>query len=162
MKKQAIVIHLNPPERIMKNYKNKPKTHITLVYPFKVSNQKKLEEHIKKSINQTLQFILMMKGLQKSTKEYYLYLLVKKGKEEIMDLYKKLNSGILSNFKNLDMPKYIPHVTLNVFKSKKEIDEAYNNPDLKNIKFMQRINKIDLITLKEDSSLGKIKSFKLK
>lgn len=146
----------------MKIYEGKIKPHINLVYPFEVSNQKKLENHIKNSIKDIFAFNLIMGGLQKSAKEYYLYLLVKKGKEEVMNLYKRLNSGILSSFKNLDMPEYIPHITLGVFNSEKEINKAYRNPKLRRIKFTQKIKQIDLVTFEKDNSQKSIKSFKLK
>jgi len=144
-----------------KNYK-KFKPHINLVYPFKNIDQKKLHEHIKKSIENIKSFKIILKGLKKSSKDYYLYLLVDKGKKEVIKLYKNLNKSLLKDFKNKDMPRYIPHLTLGVFKTKKEIDDAIRKIQKQNLKFETKINAICLLTLNKNLTIKSIKKFKLK
>jgi len=165
--KQAIAILLKEDKNIEKirkkyvpNYK-KFKPHITLVYDFKINNQKQLNEHIKNSIKGIKQFKLSLESLKKSTKGYYLYLLVKKGKKEIIKLYKKLNSRILKGFKNKDMPKFVPHITIGLFETKKEINRAIKEIKKENIKFKTKINYIDLLNLDKNDKIKSIKRFKL-
>ena len=166
MMKQAIILHLkknNQIEKIRKLYTpnySKFKPHITLVHPFEVSSQDLLASHIKNSIDGTRSFNLTLNGLKESAKEFYLYLLVDEGKSDIIKLYQRLNSGILSRFKNKDMPVYIPHLTLGVFKSKEEMEEAIKQIKTP-LKFKMKIKSIELITLNKDFSINKSKYFKL-
>ena len=163
--KQAIAILLKKDKQIEKIRKNyipnykKFKPHITLVYPFEIKNKKQLNEHIQKSVK-IKQFKLSLEKLKKSAKEYYLYLLVKKGKKKIVKLYKKLNSGILKGFKNKDMPKFIPHITIGIFKTKKEIDKAIK--EIKDVKFETKIEHINLLNLDKNNKIKSIKKFRLK
>lgn len=136
--------------------------HITLVYPFEIKNQKDLEKHIKKSIENIKPFKITLKGLKKSKKEYYLYLTVDQGRSQFMKIYRNLNSGILKNFKNPKIPRYTPHMTLRKFKSKKAIDKILKDPKYKNLEFSTKINSIQLLTLRKDESIKSIKNFNLK
>jgi 2'-5' RNA ligase len=165
--KQAIVLLLKKDsklERVRGKYNkesHKYKPHITLVYPFEVESQHELKKHIQKSLENFKPINLRLKGLKKSKKGYYLYLLIDKGKEEIIQIYKKLNSGLLKDFKNKDMPTYIPHLSLGVFKNKKEIDNAIKEVSKLNLSFNYKINSIQLLNLNKDHSLGKVTNFKL-
>jgi len=165
MSKQAIVLLFNEAEeldKIRKEYSpdaDKFKPHLSLVYPFEVEDQKGLKEHIKKSLEGIYPFKLIMKGLGKSVKEFYLYLLVDQGMKEIMNLYDRLNSEILSEFENPDMPKYIPHITLGVFNSLEEIYEAKEK--LKDLEYEVEVGSIQLLTLNEDDSIKEVENFSL-
>jgi len=144
-----------------KNYK-KLKPHINLIYPFEEINQKELYRHIKKSIEEIKSFKLVLKGLKKSSKGYYLYLLVDKGKYEVMKLYKNLSKGLLKNIKNKDMPQYIPHLSLGVFRNKEEIDKVVNELRKENLKIEYVVNEINLLTLNKNLTIKSGRKFKLK
>jgi 2'-5' RNA ligase len=135
--------------------------HITLVYPFENVNQENLIKHIKKQLKNTKKFKITLRGFGKSAKEYYLYLLVKKGNTNLITLYKKLNSGLLKNFKKKDMPRYIPHISLGNFKTAQEINKVLlklkNNP----LKIDYLVEKITLLTLNTHKIKSK-KEFRLK
>ena len=165
--KQAIVVFLKKNKIIELIRKkdvpqyHKYRPHITLVYPFEINNQKLLAKHIKDSVKNIKPFTLVMKGLKKSAKDHYLYLLVKSGKKEIMRLYKHLNSGILKGFENKEMPAYIPHLTIGKFEKKKELDETIKNLKKKNIMHKEKIKSVQLMMLNKDNSLRKVKQFRL-
>ena len=165
--KQDLIISINKNktvEKIRKEYfrdYKKFKPHITLVYNFEIDNQKQLNKYIIDSIKNIKPFELTLQGLKKSAKEYYLYLLVKKGRKQVKQLYKNLNSDILKNFKNKDMPVYIPHITLGVFNSKREIDNAVKDIQLINPKLEMKVSSIQLLTLNRDDLIKSIKRFKL-
>jgi len=147
-------------EKYVPDYK-KFKPHINLVYPFEINSQKKLYEHINKSIKEIKPFKLALKGLKKSSKEFYLYLLADEGNAEIIKLYGNLNSGLLKDFKNKSMPKYTPHLTIGVFKTKKEIDCAMKELKGNKIKYKIEIKSVQLVTLNKDNMICKIKNFVL-
>ncbi len=157
--KQAIKIQLKIKLPLI--YK-KRKPHITLVYPFEIKNQKTLEKHIKKSIENIKPFKITLKGLKKSKKGHYLSLAIDQGKSQFMEIYRNLNSGILKNFKNPKILRYSPHVTLKKFKSKKEIDNTIKDLKSQNIKFSTKINSIQLLTLEKGDLIKSIKNFRLK
>ena len=166
--KQVINILLKPKKKIERIRKmlevniKKFKPHITIVYPFDLENQNNLSNHIKSSIQDVKKFKLTLNGLKKSAKGNHLYLLVDKGKKELIDMYKKFHRGILKDFRNKDMPKYIPHLSLGDFKSRKEIDRAIQEIKKQNLYFEMQIKSLQLITLKRNYSIKKIKNFNLK
>lgn len=138
------------------------RSHITLVYPFKGIDQKRLYNHIKTIIKNRKRFSITLSGFQKSAKDYYLYMLINQGKKEILELYKKLNSEILSKFKNQEMPVFIPHITLGIFSSKKDIDDVLNNLKKEKMIIKSEVKEINLLTLNPDHSIKNMKKFKLK
>ena len=166
--KQTLAIFLNKDkkiEQIRKKYvpnHEKFEPHITLVYPFEFKNQDKLRKHITESIKDFEPFEISLKGLQKSAKGYYLYLLVDKGKEKIISLHEKLNSGILDTFRNPEMPKYIAHLSIGVFESEEEREKAIKEISKINIGFETKIKSIQLLTIDENHSLKFKEDFKLK
>jgi len=165
--KQVILILLKKDvevEKIRKKYHpdyKKFEPHISLVCPFEVNNQDELFLHIKESLKGIKSFDLSLEGLQKSAKGHYLYLLVGRGREKVMKLYWALNKSILKDFKNEDMPKYIPHLSLGFFKSKKEIDDAIEDMGNSGVCFKTKISSIQLVTLNKDSSLKSVNNFGL-
>jgi len=164
--KQAIIILIKNKEiaRIRGIYdtsSNKIKPHVTIAFPFSNINQKKLNNHIINSLKGIKRFKLILKGIRKSPKENYLYLLVRKGKSEILKIHKRLYSEIFIRWLRKDIP-YIPHVTLGVFKTREEIDKAVKEIKQEKLNFSFRINSIQLITLNRDSSIKCIKNFNLK
>jgi 2'-5' RNA ligase len=165
--KQAIVIFLRKDakvESVRKKYVphyNKFKPPVSLVYEFNNVNQNKLYGHIKKSISDIKAFNIALDGLKKSAKDYYLYLAVGKNKDKLILLHKRLNLGLLRNFKNKDMPKYIPHITLGIFNSKKEIETAIKEIKKENLQVKYFVDSIQLITLNGDDALKTVKTFAL-
>ncbi|MFA7707574.1 MAG: 2'-5' RNA ligase family protein [Candidatus Pacearchaeota archaeon] len=168
MKEQAIVIFIPNNKEINKirkkydKYYKKFKNHITLSYPFKIGNQKILNEHIENSIKSIKSFKIVLKELKKSKKDYYLYLLIKKGNKNILKLYKNLHSKLLTKFKNKDMPKYIPHLTLGSFKTNLDINNAIKQIKYQNLSIKTKINEICLLTFKKGPEIENIKRFNLK
>jgi 2'-5' RNA ligase len=165
--RQAIVLLLKRDQKIeqirkknIPNYK-KFKPHITLVYPFEVENQRELHVHIETSIKKIRPFRLSLCSLKKSINGDYLYLLVNKGRHEVLGLHKQLDSGILKGLKNKDMSRYIPHLSLGVFKTNSEIKQAIREIKKENLCFETKINSIQLLTFDRIGAIKSIKNFKL-
>ncbi len=137
----------------------KIKTHITLVYPFEVENQEKLVEHVEYSLCNMSQFKITLHKARKSGR--HLVLDVADNKTILINLYKKLNSGILTGFENKELSIYLPHVTLGVFDSNEKMNEALSNLREQNLSYSIDVDAINLITLNGDDSIKDIKAFKL-
>ncbi|MFO7710840.1 MAG: 2'-5' RNA ligase family protein [Candidatus Woesearchaeota archaeon] len=137
-------------EQIRRKYvpdHEKYEPHITLVYPFRFEDQTKLKEHIHDSLKAFEPFEISLEGLQKSARGYYLYLLVNKGKEKIVSLHERLNGGILKDFRNPDMPRYIPHLSIGIFDSEEEREKAIDHISKMDIRFETRVDSIQLLTI---------------
>lgn len=163
--KQVLAIFLKSNkeiEKVRKRYIINPErysSHITLVYPFEFKNQNQLNIHISEALKKFKPFEISLCGIQKSAKEYYLYLLVDGGKEKIVSLHEKLNSGILANFKNDDMPQFIPHLSIGAFNSEEEIDTAMKKISKINLFLKMKVKTIQLLTINKDHSLKSKKDF---
>lgn len=135
----------------------KVENHITLVYPFEVYSRDDLIRHISRALRGFQSFEITLSGLKKSAKDYYLYLLVDKGKEEVVKLHERLNSGLLKGVKNEDMPMYIPHITLGIFDSEEEIDNAVKEISQKEIYFKLDIREVELLSFEGGKSVSRKK-----
>ncbi len=105
--------------------------HITLVFPFQdeMSNielEKKLEDCLMK----TKSFKLLLQGISKQHDVYgnYVFLNVKLGSKEIIDIHKNLYRDIWGREDN---QLYVPHMTIGNLASKDEMIKAY--ADIKNL-----------------------------
>lgn len=162
--KQTINILLNNPriEILRRKYDpnfKKTKTHLTLVYPFEVKDQARLIEHIEYCLKDIQQFEILFEKLRKSGN--YLVLDVSRNQEKLLNLYKKLNSAILSGFENKDISIYLPHITLGIFNSHEELMEVINKLRARGSNFRFIVDKINLVDLNDDGSSKSIRSFKL-
>ena len=146
-------------EKIMKTSRE---PHITLVYPFEKVNQKKLFRHISNIAMKAPKFKLVLKGHMISEGGSHIYLLVSKGEGNIMQLYKKLNSGPLKGFENKKIPRYIPHISLAKFRNKKRLHDFKKQMEKLNIKIEIEVKSITLLTIRKNGSIFKKRSFRLK
>jgi len=91
------------------------KPHITLIFPIDNTSisRKSLSEHIKSVVNNWESFNIELSGLKISW-DHWLFLLVKEGKKEIIELHDELYQGILSPHLRSDL-EYIPHISIGRF-----------------------------------------------
>src|SRR5215831_21017990 len=83
--------------------------HITVMFPVPESvGEDKLIDHLRKVLCDTRSFPIQLQGLRKSPDDY-LFLVVDKGKDDIVDLHSQINTGMLSDLSKTDLP-YVPHV----------------------------------------------------
>ena len=137
----------------------KLKTHITLVYPFEVENQEKLTAHIEQCLAGLIQFKITLQKARKSGQ--HLVIDVAENKNILIDLYKKLNSGILAGFENKELSIYLPHVTLTALDSAEKMSAALSSLREQNLNYSVDIDAINLVTLNADDSVKETKVFKL-
>ena len=112
--------------------------HITLVFPFESDIEtNKLKEHIKVMTSDINPFHITLSGITPSTSiGNYLFLNIKEGNDEIIEIHKRLYKGILKEaypewLKDID---FLPHMTvgcisdLDVFKE--AIEDTNNINDI--------------------------------
>ena len=121
------------------------KPHITLIFPLEQSkiSQNSLSEHIKSITTTWKPFTMELRGLHKSF-DHWLFLLVGKGKQKLIQLHDELYTGILAPFLKKDL-EYIPHITIGRFikKSDELNQEGTNNNEFDEARYKVGLRKAE-------------------
>ncbi|MCL5438592.1 MAG: 2'-5' RNA ligase family protein [Patescibacteria group bacterium] len=134
--------------------------HITLVSPFSDIPEDQIFKHLKKVTEDLKPFQIHLHGLLK-TDDHLLFLRVKEGRDEIINVHNKLYSGILSFLEQ----KYIfdPHMTLGKISAKDNLEDiAYTTAEAMNLDIHSTFDNISLIKGDGVSPAKKVKVFNLK
>ncbi|WP_026884721.1 2'-5' RNA ligase family protein [Clostridium akagii] len=116
--------------------------HITIVFPFESNiSTNELNEHFKESLKGIKKFDIQLKDITGDFRDGFLFLNVKKGNDNIIELHDKLYSGILQNFL-IKKITYCPHLTVGRLKEQKEFDNVINELSCFSGKFKTVIDKI--------------------
>ncbi len=98
--------------------------HITLMFPFESElSTEELREHMIQAIQGVKRFPVQLGGITGDYREGYLFLNVKRGNDEIIDLHDRLYSGALESFLYRKVT-YCPHVTVGRLEQQTEFDQA--------------------------------------
>lgn len=98
--------------------------HITIVFPFdSYISTEDLKSHFNKVLKGVKKFNVQLKDFTGDFREGYLFLNVKKGNDNIIELHDKLYSGILENFLFRKIT-YCPHLTVGRLHEEIEFDKA--------------------------------------
>jgi 2'-5' RNA ligase len=136
---------------------NHVRPHITLVFPFEShirSNQ--LKKHIEKALFSVKPFKLTLRGITSvRTFGNYLFLNIENGENEIIEIHKRLYTGILEQYfpKWLRESSYNPHMTVGRIENEEKYNIAFE--DMKKVVdvFETIVDKIsvEIIDENEDS-----------
>lgn len=133
--------------------------HITLVFPFRSDiKPEQLWEHIRYVLSETKPFKVVLKDIQPvQSFGNDLFLNIEIGKEEIINIHKKLYTGILKTSlpQWLSRGGYYPHMTVGKIENEEDYrTAALEVTDVKDV-FETIINKIsvEIIDEKQDSIL---------
>lgn len=98
--------------------------HITIVFPFDSDiSIDDLKSHFNKVLKGTKKFNVQLKDFTGDYRDGYLFLNVKKGNDNIIELHDKLYSGILERFLFRKIT-YCPHLTVGRLDQQIEFDKA--------------------------------------
>ncbi len=164
MKKRCIMIfpkfnNLEIINKIREKYDplaNHVAPHITLVFPFESDIEKfDLENHISSVIKDISPFEIILKGI--TPVNYfglYLFLNIEKGIENIIDLHKRLYTGILKDYYPswLNEGSFSPHITVGSFKNKEDYEIAINNTKNINDTFRTIVTEITVEIIDENEN----------
>jgi len=85
--------------------------HLTLVFPFQSElTKKELIEHLEHNLKEVSTFELIVRGITGAS-DGYVFLDVKVGNDNVIDLHDRLYRGILKPYHNRFIP-YTPHITI--------------------------------------------------
>lgn len=135
------------------------KPHITLGFPF-CSNieTNQLKEHLTEVLTEFHPFEIVMTGIRPvDSFGRYLFLNIEKGSEEIIEIHKKLYTGILEDYypEWLKGKEFFPHMTVGALNSEEEHKKAaYETSKIKDV-FKTRVTEIsvEIIDENEDSNI---------
>ena len=131
--------------------------HITLVFPFDSDIEtKELEEHISKVISGFTPFEVVLNGITPANSfGKHLFLNIQKGHDEIVELHKRLYTGILKKYFPVWLQNGIfkPHMTVGNFDKESDFELGINETRNINDSFKTIINEIsvEIIDENEDS-----------
>jgi 2'-5' RNA ligase len=98
--------------------------HITIVFPFDSDiATDDLKLHLNKALKGIKKFNVQLKDFTGDFRDGYLFLNVKKGNDNIIELHDKLYSGILESFLFRKVT-YCPHLTVGRLSEQIEFDKA--------------------------------------
>ncbi len=133
--------------------------HITLVFPF-ISDieYNRLKKHVEEALLSFPPFNIELKGITPSRiNGNYIFLNLKEGQEEIIEIHKKLYTGILEVYRPqwLKNTRYIPHMTVGSIEAEERYSQALEEVKTMDKSFRALINKIsvEIIEENQDSSI---------
>lgn len=129
--------------------------HITIVFPFDSDlSTDDLKLHFNKVLKGIKKFSVQLKGFTGDFRNGYLFLNVKKGNDNIIELHDKLYSGILENFLYRKL-SYCPHLTVGMLQQSIEFDKAVVELSCHNESFETIIDRVyvESIDSYENSSI---------
>lgn len=98
--------------------------HITLVFPFECAlSAEELRAHLHTAFAGAKKFNVRLSGVTGDVRDGYLFLNVKQGNDEIIDLHDRLYSGALESFLYRKVT-YCPHVTVGRIEQQDAFDLA--------------------------------------
>ena len=136
--------------------------HITLMFPIPASvGEKNLTQHLTAVLKSVNPSSIHMAGFIKSW-DHWLFLTLKEGNSEVIQLYDQIYSGILSSYKRSDIP-FIPHIGLGLF-TKKGADYSLLDPqevELDQKRYDKALKEAESLDLDHKSVLDKVSLLKL-
>ncbi|MEA4914205.1 MAG: 2'-5' RNA ligase family protein [Christensenella sp.] len=98
--------------------------HITLVFPFESElSTQEIGDHVRRAIEGVKRFPVQLSSVTGDFRDGYLFLNVKRGNDEIIDLHDRLYRGVLEQYLFRKVT-YCPHVTVGRLEQPTEFDQA--------------------------------------
>jgi 2'-5' RNA ligase len=136
--------------------------HITIMFPLPASvGETDLIQHLTTVLKSVTSFSIHMAGFIKSW-DHWLFLTLREGNSEVIQLYDQIYSGVLSSYKRSDIP-FIPHIGLGLF-TKKGADYSLLDPqkvELDQKRYNKALREAESLDLNYKSVLDKVSLLKL-
>lgn len=126
--------------------------HITIIFPFESDiSTKELKNHFNESLKGIKKFNVKLKDITGDFRDGYLFLNVKRGNDQIIELHDKLYTGILKEFLYRKIT-YSPHLTVGRVGDQIEFDNAVNELSYYDESFETIIDKIFVENIDENEN----------
>lgn len=126
--------------------------HITIVFPFESDiSTKELKSHFNEYLKGIKKFRVKLKDITGDFRDGYLFLNVKSGNDQIIELHDKLYSGILKEFLYRKIT-YSPHLTVGRIADQIDFDNAVDELSYYRESFETIIDKIFVENIDENQN----------
>lgn len=130
--------------------------HITIVFPFdSFIETVELREHLSSVLTDIAPFEIILKGITPTNNfGKYLFLNIQKGRDEIIELHKRLYTGILQNYypEWLKGKDFFPHMTVGSFDSQEQFEAAISETRNIDDTFKTIVNEISVEIIDENEN----------
>ncbi|WP_202709218.1 2'-5' RNA ligase family protein [Sporosalibacterium faouarense] len=127
--------------------------HITLIFPFESDiTTKNLKKHVIKSLEGSSPFSIELKNIT-GVEKNFLFLNVIRGKEEIINLHRKLYKGILKRYYPdfLTKVEFMPHLTVGKIDDEEKFSKALAETKKFDYTFETVVRKISVEIIAENN-----------
>jgi len=127
--------------------------HVTLVFPFEsnISNEE-LKQHLNGMLQGIKRFTIEFKGITGDMRDGYLFLNVKKGNDQIIELHDRLYTGMLKDYLHRGII-YCPHITVGKIDDPDKFNQAIVELSVFDIAIKSEIDRIYVEAIDEDNNL---------
>lgn len=126
--------------------------HITIVFPFDSDiHLEDLKLHLNNAMKGLKKFPVVLNEITGDFRDGYLFLNVKKGNDNIIELHDRLYTGILSPYLIKKMT-YGPHLTVGVLSEQIDFDNAIDQLSNNHEKFAAIIDRLYVINIDNTAS----------
>lgn len=97
--------------------------HVTVVFPFESEiGTEELRRHVVQAVNGIVPFAMVFQGVT-GADGGYLFLNVKRGNDQVIELHDRLYTGLLQEFLHRKVT-YVPHITVGKLKDEQSFEAA--------------------------------------
>ena len=123
--------------------------HITLVFPFRSEiPTEEVHAHVESALRDCSQFPLRMQGIT-GHEGSHLFLNVIHGNDAIIDLHRRLYSGLLAPYQNRAYT-FFPHLTVGRFVDELLFEEALASLESFDVSFETMVDEVSVIAIEQD------------
>jgi 2'-5' RNA ligase len=141
--------------------------HLAVIFPVPASvGEENLVQHVEGVLKSWRPLRMRIRGFRKSF-DHWLFLTLEEGYDEVVRLYRELNTGILDPYRRDDI-EFIPHIGLGQFVTEKgEFDESQYKEALREAEevdfdFRRTLDRLHLVKIPAvimDWHLGRVETF---
>jgi len=125
--------------------------HITLVFPFESDiAPQHIRYHIEQSIHSITPFPIVLRGVTGHEGEY-LFLNVKHGNDQLIELHDRLYTGLLASHLN-DQHTFVPHLTVGRLPDNSYLMEALNTARTLKTTFETQVKALSVYAIQSDGT----------
>jgi 2'-5' RNA ligase len=141
--------------------------HIAVIFPVPESvEEENLVQHVEGVLKSWSPLRIRIRGFRKSF-DHWLFLTLEEGYDEVVRLYRELNTGILEPYRRDDI-EFIPHIGLGQFVTEKgdfdqqKYEEALREAEEESFDFRRTMDRLHLVKIPAviiDWHLGRVETF---
>jgi 2'-5' RNA ligase len=126
--------------------------HLTIVFPIpETIGEQTLVLHFEDALREWKPFAIHLGGVQQS-RDHYIFLLVQKGKADLIRMHEELYTGVLAAYRQ-EVLHFVPHVTLGSFtEGGRRCLQALEEAERLGLDYQTVVDRLHLVKINSDRS----------